>query len=240
MASLYIFGDSFSQTFHDDVLWVDNYVNWKKYRPLSYSEILANKLNLDLKNYTTFKNQKYVGNCNESIFNNFCLSTPEMEKGDIVIFQYTVIERIKWSCDSQLQSILPNNNPPSLNKDEIFAIEQIMINKSNDVWYKNYIPKEILMNNFANDRGIKVFYWSHDEKFYSVNQEHIKNENSWLITNKIYQNDDMKKLTNILRSHGGLTIAQETNNEINDSHFSESAHKLLAEYFYEDIIKKSV
>jgi hypothetical protein len=36
---------------------------------------------------------------------------------------------------------------------------------------------------------------------------------------------------------GGLRIFEETNNEVDDMHFGESAHKILGELFYNHIIK---
>jgi hypothetical protein len=172
----------------------------------------------------------FSGNSNESIFNNFCHVVNHINHNDIVIIQWSFIERFQWAYESykRMITILPNQYPN--NKSDIF--DEILINKSHDLWIDELFIKEKLINECANAKGFKVFYWSIDDKIYKRKYDVIKNKNNYLFLNKL---TGKNSILDLIYENGGKSITFETNNEIVDSHFGKSAHKVLGELIYNEI-----
>jgi hypothetical protein len=175
----------------------------------------------------------FSGNSNESIFNNFCHVVNHINHNDIVIIQWSFIERFQWAYEShkRMITILPNQYPN--NKSDIF--DEILINKSHDLWIDELFIKEKLINECANAKGFKVFYWSIDDKIYNRKYDVIKNKNNYLFLNKL---TGKNSILDLIYENGGKSITFETNNEIVDSHFGKSAHKVLGELIYNEIRNK--
>lgn len=248
MATLFTFGDSFSESFHKFYEPQETYTTRNDYIhnflggrvPKIYSEIIAEKLGFDLVNRAASQGFPEQSNCNESMFNNFYLSTPEMKEGDIVILQYTNIERVKWACHDKLVSMLPNESYDRISsQSELDAIHHYQLNKSEDIWYKNLIFLETFLLEFAKSKKLNIFFWTYSKKYYWVNYDYIKNNPNWLLNDKIEKiNKNIKTIHDILINLGGQTIDKETKGLIWDSHYGETAHTILGDLFYEDIMKK--
>lgn len=248
MSTLFTFGCSFTEDFTH---FVDmdglKYITRTEYihkfcegnPPDTWTDVLGKLLKYNTINLGALNASEsdliptFSGNSNESIFNNFCHVVNHINHGDIVIIQWSFIERFQWADESykRMITILPNQYPN--NKSDIF--DEIVINKSHDLWIDELFIKEKLINECANAKGFKVFYWSIDDKIYKRKYDVIKNKNNYLFLNKL---TGKNSILDLIYENGGKSITFETNNEIVDSHFGKSAHKVLGELIYNDIRNK--
>ena len=248
MNTLYTFGCSFTEDFtHFVDIDVLNYNTRTEYihkfcegnPPDTWTDVLGKLLKYNTINLGALNASKsdltptISGNSNESIFNNFCHVVHHINHGDIVIIQWSFIERFQWADESykRMVTILPNQY--SNNKSDVF--DEIVINKSHDLWIDELFIKEKLINECANAKGFKVFYWSIDDKIYNRKYDIVKNKNNYLLLNKL---NGKNSILDLIYNNGGNAITFETNNEIVDSHFGKSAHKVLGELIYNDIRNK--
>jgi hypothetical protein len=248
MNNLFTFGCSFTEDFtHFVDIDVLNYNTRTEYihkfcegnPPDTWTDVLGKLLKYNTINLGALNASKsdltptISGNSNESIFNNFCHVVNHINHGDIVIIQWSFIERFQWADESykRMITILPNQYPN--NKSDVF--DEIVINKSHDLWIDELFIKEKLINECANAKGFKVFYWSIDDKIYNRKYDIVKNKNNYLLLNKL---NGKNSILDLIYNNGGNAITFETNNEIVDSHFGKSAHKVLGELIYNDIRNK--
>jgi hypothetical protein len=248
MNTLYTFGCSFTEDFtHFVDIDVLNYNTRTEYihkfcegnPPDTWTDVLGKLLKYNTINLGALNASKsdltptISGNSNESIFNNFCHVVNHINHGDIVIIQWSFIERFQWADESykRMVTILPNQYPN--NKSDVF--DEIVINKSHDLWIDELFIKEKLINECANAKGFKVFYWSIDDKIYNRKYDIVKNKNNYLLLNKL---NGKNSILDLIYNNGGNAITFETNNEIVDSHFGKSAHMVLGELIYNDIRNK--
>ena len=96
--TLHTFGDSYTEGQRGGNL------------PKSWSEILGEKLNMEVKNYGI------GGNSNPQIFDDVCNKSHEFNKGDIVIINWTYKDRFRWASTEFHENGAPhnvdeNNNP---------------------------------------------------------------------------------------------------------------------------------
>jgi hypothetical protein len=83
--------------------------------------------------------------------------------------------------------------------------------------------------------GFEVYYWSGDrDVIYPLDESEKKNKKYLLGDLKIPRYDTI--FLEIFKL-GGKTIKEETNNLVNDLHFGECGHKIMAELFYNHIKK---
>ena len=248
MSNLFTFGCSFTEDFtHFVDIDVLNYNTRTEYihkfcegnPPDTWTDVLGKLLKYNTINLGALNASKsdltptISGNSNESIFNNFCHVVNQINHGDIVIIQWSFIERFQWADETykRMVTILPNQYPN--NKSDVF--DEIVINKSHDLWIDELFIKEKLINECANAKGFKVFYWSIDDKIYNRKYDVVKNKNNYLLLNKL---TGKNSILDLIYNNGGNAITFETNNQIVDSHFGKSAHKVLGELIYYDIINK--
>ncbi len=248
MSTLYTFGCSFTENFsifHD----MESETSRKKYvnqycnniSPDTWNESLAKKLNYELENYAGIHGIKsdngYEQNCNDSIFNNICHASHKFKKNDIVIVEWTFMERFKWASDDNncMVSLLPSNYK-FIGNDVV--IEGILINRTSKLWIDELFKKMKIINSLSNSIGFDVFYWTVDRNITNYKIEEIFDNDKWLVNKKLLNKKDNFGYKDIVFDLGGKTITEETNNEINDDHFGKSAHDILSDLFYNDIINK--
>jgi len=238
---LYTFGCSFTENFeyffHSKV-----YDNRKKYIiehlggivPLSWPEILSKKLNMDLINKAAVHGYEYEnygeGNCNASIFNNICHMCDEFKKGDIVIVQWSFITRFKWATEQGMISILPNHYRGV----DMKLTEEIIVNRSHKLWIDELFVMMKILNKLAESNEFEIYYWTIDDTILDNKEEIITNDKRWLLSNKIKETNYIK----LVNEKGGKSIKNETNDKIKDDHLGITGHNILADMFYEYIIKK--
>ena len=105
---------------------------------------MANKLGYELENCAGINGVKHKyggeGNCNSSIFNNISLKSEKFKKDDIVIIEWTTMERFKWvnDIDNCMSTILPNqfDGPFDVN-----VLENVLVNRSHYLWVNELFVK---------------------------------------------------------------------------------------------------
>lgn len=237
MNKLYTFGCSFTEDF-DPFMVFPNTTRYKyvmEYHngiiPKSWPQIMAEELDMELKNYSGiggFSNEMGdEGNCNFSIFNNLCQASVDFKKGDMVIIEWTFMERFKWVDfdGNKMITILPKQIPENLNKD---VIENILLNRTHKMWIEELFKYQILINKLSESIGFDVYYWTIDNRIVQNKFVTIRKDKRWLLSNKLYPNEDYSF---IVKKNGGLRIVDETNGLINDGHMASSGHKVLADLF---------
>jgi hypothetical protein len=213
MATLWTFGDSFTDSFlppdNSKKHWRHQYVEWKGYAPKVYGEHISNKLNL------TLINKGKDGSSNAQIFEEFCKVSHTIKNDDILIFGWANIERFRLVSKSDrwinitINFKLKNSYMDFLDEtiDELDSITketifQTMFNRSNNLYISELESWINLINtSFKNN---KVLHWT------------------W----------DNRKVNGCVNIHLGSfeNIKLETGNDVNDMHWSELGQKDVSEY----------
>lgn len=215
MNNLFIFGCSYSATY-DEYLAID--VNLKKYYefrncnfPKTWSELLANELELNLVNTATW------GSNNYDIFENFCKKIDDIKFDDIVIIGWTEVNRFRLY--SEKFNILYPVNCWTKNDGDIFesvsqlSLDEIILNRSDcSLWndeVRNWIK---VINKLSKLIGFKLYYWSMTKDFPEI------------------------CIINDLIVLGVEDITSETNGIVGNGHLGEIGHIVQCNYF-KNIIK---
>lgn len=223
--TLHIFGCSYSEPFNKGY---DPYVKWKGYEPKSWTEILAEKLNLNLNNHAK------GGNSNEMILQNFCKSIHTFKKNDVVILQWSFLNRFTWiNTKDEMVSCSYRGIDKTLDQS---ISELISVTRSSNPYKLQLLDYQKLIDDYCKVKGIDIWYWHADPQMY----EYVDlRDMRYLIIDEIMENNtNFERCTfDVVYGLGGYDIETETNGELNDSHFSESAHKIKGELFYNHIKK---
>ena len=151
---LWTFGDSFSCSLKLEHKWIKNYTNFKGYIPKIYSELISEKLDIELKNFAKTADSNY------GIFEEFLNHIEEINSNDIVILQFSSVYRYRLvNKDGVFESIAAhwdnqygnfNESPNTIQEIGINRLSKKYLNEI-DNWIK--IVKLLLPNN-------KVLFWS--------------------------------------------------------------------------------
>jgi hypothetical protein len=233
MSSLYTFGCSYTEDYDDA------HQNYKLYKefcggtfPKTWPTLLSEKLGYNLKNYGL------SAASNQLIFTTFCKHCDEFKKGDIVIVQWSFIERYRLSNISgddwlRLGSGMINNNSP-ISKE---CHENILLNRTLKPYYDEIYDFEKIMDRLSEEVGFEIYYWTIiNELIYNLPKE-ILQQKKYILHDKIV--DPFDNTFSLVIKNGGQWIIDETNNEVNDFHMGESGHKVQSDLFYEYIKKQN-
>lgn len=155
MGTVWTFGDSLTEGFKSGDLWARTYVEWKGYIPMTYGEIVADRLEYQIINLGK------GGSDNYSIFEMFCKNINKFEKDDIVIIGWSDVGRFRLSNNNgRWTSIVPNfsNNINNIDNVNQNTVDQILVNRTSEVYidevnsWINVIKKSL--------NGIKFISWS--------------------------------------------------------------------------------
>lgn len=200
---IYAFGDSFTNCYNDlNANWVLEYINWKGYTPKSYIDLISEHYGIENLNFAE------QGNDNHSIFESILKNHNRFEKEDIILINWSPIERFRvLDSNKNWRRIIPNvfeneieKNLHSLSKNTLF---EMLVNRSHqkyadelNVWIEfiDYVFKDL-----------KIIQWTTPKKFY----------------------------LNVYNLPGYETITMETKKEIINGHYSEKGNLELSK----DIIK---
>ena len=86
---LWTFGDSFSCSFSSDYLFIKNYRNFKGYTPKIYSEIISEKLKIELINCAKSADSNY------DIIHRFMQEIENISNEDLVFVQFSSLYRFR-------------------------------------------------------------------------------------------------------------------------------------------------
>ena len=217
---LWIFGDSFSDRFsgYDVVKYHDSdyrvrYHKWKGYSPLSYGEVISKELGCDIEILSS------AGASNTEIFHTFISKMDEITEGDLVIVNWTYLNRFRIANDNnEFDKVMIQAGCKSPNSlINIKSLEEIGVNRnSHTIYYKEVSDYSKVIKKICNNK-IYTFIWTfmnHSEKM----DKYIK---------EFY--DEVKSINNL------ETITKETLGIIVDGHYSEYAHRQLADEILKNI-----
>ena len=233
MNTLFTFGCSFTEDFETSSALL--YKNYKDFRggkfPDSWPKILSNKLNLELKNYGEGSSG------NDQIFQEICKRCNDFKKGDIVIVEWSFVERYRIAVDdNQWLKIgagdVPNNSPIT---NELHS--QMIMNRTLNPYKKLVYDYENMIDVLSKSIGFDVYYWSIMEEIIYLLPPEIRNQKKYLLFDKLFNNETPFSL---IHKNGGLRVHEETNDVIMDYHMGESGHKIQAELFYQHIVKYGI
>ena len=242
-SSLWVFGDSFSE----DVLclpdndnsgrikYVNKYLNGEYYKPWSY--LLSQELNLEYKNRAAACGHRFTfmakGNGNDSILANVAYNSNEFKKNDVVFVGLTDIGRFPWYVNDTCYVVLPNLYPDT-DSNEFF--DKILLQRNSPFYYEQIIYNLDLVYSLAKSIGFKLYVWSWNGMF-----EKFIIDNNIPREYFIYLNLDDKfngiNIHHYIREFGGTSISTETDDDIQDSHYSVNGE--IAQYkLFSNILSK--
>jgi len=211
MRKLWTFGDSFTEAFLKRGWWRDSYLEWKGYIPKCYGEIISDKLRLQ------HINLAIGGTDNYTILDTIINVLNSISPDDIIIIGWSSTLRFRLvNKTNTFNTILPAHitHAVNLNKELSYlelsnsTLEELTVNRDNLI-YINELNNYIKLLNFAFPNN-KIIHWT----------PFLRQEKDGLLTTP--NNLILKKLE---------MIKEETKGEINDLHYSENGHNVLAEEF---------
>ena len=234
MNTLYTFGCSYTAPYSkspentppSELDFYDRYYNYRYQSfPATWPEILSSKLNLKLNNLG--KQAEGV----DYVFESFCKISHEIERGDYVIYEVPYIERFRI-IDNENEWV-DANSETDISYCPLNISEYIAVQRTSDKYQEEVLNKLKLIKSYSESKGFKLYIWFADNCFHKL----IDLNDSTYLLNKLLDENEEHTVFNPVFEKGGLRIFEETNNEVDDMHFGESAHKVLGELFYNHIIK---
>lgn len=229
MGTLYTFGCSYTAPYRkspkntepSELSLYDRYYDYRNQSfPLTWPEILSSKLNLKLNNL----GKEAQGN--DYVFESFCKISHEIEKGDCVVYEVPYVERFRIIDDNDEWTAASSETDVSycpLNISEFIGVQ-----RTNDRYIEEILNRLKFIKAYSESKGFEFYVWFADNRFHKF----IDLKNSIYLLNTYLIKDIEQSVFNPVFELGGLRIYEETNNEIYDFHFGESAHKILADLFY--------
>lgn len=231
MSTLFTFGCSYTAEYKNNHL-VPAYVDYKKFKggkfPLTWVEVLSNKLNIPFINYGV------GGRGNDLIFQMLCEHINEIKRGDVVIIQWTYMHRYMWVRYQRNEwehfGAGPLNGADGITES---THEEICYNRIHPLYVQQIYERMKLIDTLSKSIGFDLYYWSGDCKIISPIDSENRKDKKFLMTNYIMKSSQtpFDKVFEL----GGETIKKETNGLIDDLHFGESAHKIMGDLFYDHI-----
>jgi hypothetical protein len=218
MSNLWVFGDNSSSIFGKTK--ERRYFYYNRFRngifPKTWSELLSEKLNLNLRNYAI------GGQSNYDIFEWFCKMSTSIQKDDVVIIGWSNIENFRVVNQSNGEFITSRpaaikytNEYGFLSGINLTTINELHNNRINEAWGGEILNWENLINLLAKTIEFKIYYWTFDKKIHKP----------------YYIGGNTSDLCEHLKTLGAETITIETNKELNDNHFGEKGQQVQYEYF---------
>ena len=195
MATVWTFGDSFTERYNPNQKWAKEYMDWKGYLPKVYGNFISEMLNYNLKNLGK------AGSDNYSIFEEFCKSYKNIKDDDIVIIGWSYFGRFRLANKGNTWiSLVPNFNNHLNSFDSISenTINEILINRTNSIYIEE-------VNNWIKFISLacsnkKIIHWSTLKGEGELNTHHffqmekIYEETDGLINDTHYSENGQKEL----------------------------------------------
>ena len=144
MKRLWTFGGSFTQGYTDKHKWSRDYIKWKGYTPKVYGDIIADKLNVDL------KNMGEAGIDNYSILEKICEQIDNIDDNDIIIINWAPIIRFRLVDQNEKNwiSLRPGNNNIDLFNKMVSqsTLDEIFVNRDSKLYQYEIINWIKLLN----------------------------------------------------------------------------------------------
>ena len=236
MNTLWTFGDSFTAFYETNLIdYVKSeygkFYNWRGGSfPKIWPQILAERFDMNL------VNPAFPGCDNHHIFHQFAENVDKIQENDIVIVGWTLRNRFRI-VDPTGENFQFFGNPdtdPLVDFWSKSTIREILINKLGNGWVRETYAFMNLIDQMSLCKNFKVFYCSHDDKIINGEPEEVRYANPKFML----PDCDQPMFRYFMAVHGVKTIMEETNKVSGDLHFGEQGHQIIADLYYNDIIKK--
>jgi hypothetical protein len=215
MKKLWVFGCSISDLYDSETskyYWSSEYLEWKGYTPKHHTQIIADELGYELMNCAV------SATCNAQILQDFCDKVNDIGKDDYVIIQWTEPNRVRFVDDDEIWTTFAFHSKWAKFKLKKFShmtfetIQQVLINRLSKEYRKEINSWENLIRLTIPTDKLLI----------------------WYPFDKIIGNGKVVKSIE--------TIKVETNNLIDDLHFSESGQTHIASILVDMILntKKNI
>ena len=158
MKRLYVFGDSFTDT--NIISNNKSYLKWKGYTPKTFHQIISEKLNLKVSNFS-----KSYGMDNYTIFQEICDNINDIGNSIVIInwsepirFRMVDTTTQKWRTIIPLYDMRLKKGLPYVNGVKNETINDVFLNRQNHLWLKE-VNSWINVINKALSNNI-VIHWS--------------------------------------------------------------------------------
>lgn len=183
---LWIFGDSFSEPLRyipgaNYLDWKKNYVNFKGYEPKVFSEIVAEKLNLELIN----TNLKGEASDNSTILSRIIENIDKIEDDDVISIGWSTVTRFRLvNFKYNVWDIInPGHDIAEGSLISQKTIEEIGVNRTHDFYFNELCDWVKLLNKLFKNNKVIQWTWTQRNilKFDRIVDETngLLNDNHW-------------------------------------------------------------
>lgn len=199
MSKLWAFGDSNTEAYNPVNQWAKDYINWKGFKPETYVDVIGKYYGYDVANFGL------CGTNNYHIFQKLCENIHLIDKDDIVIVQWSELNRFRMVNDNNEWTDFYFLNYHNKKKLENFSHVTIQT------------VQETLVNRLHKKYKEEIDAW---ENIINVSLKETKH----LFWSPFTQSGGYGKWVKSME-----TISMETNRLIDDPHLSEHGQITLAE-----------
>lgn len=224
--NLFVFGCSYSSEFFNSGI-TDLYFNYKGYWPKTWGRYLSEKLNYNLLNYSK------GGNSNNQIFEDVCKYSHLFKKNDIVILQWSYMNRYRWVESKWYQWATCSASNPVDGMDKKLN-DMIVYNREHHLYKEEVLNWQKIIETLSKLVGFHLYIWDGSYNFLYQNPIKDRSDRKYICSELIPHE---KSFIDMVFNHGGNRILEETEGKINDNHLGEIGQKVQGELFYQHIKK---
>lgn len=240
MGKLWTFGCSFTAEYtyvsylkpgETDVSKENNEIRYRDYMGREtdvWPTIVAKELGLEKMNLG------YPGFSNYRIFNRFAANSHRIEKDDVVIIEWSRMERFDIidtgnGRHDTIVSVIPS--VAFFHKQYTReAMEEILVNRTHSAWCDEIYSYMKLIKELSKSKQFELYFWSADNQLINKESKEFKHQYNVLVPEADCD------LTKFLRKYGAQSIKEETNHILpDDEHYGEVGHSAMAKAFLYDI-----
>jgi hypothetical protein len=224
--NLFVFGCSYSSEFVNSGI-TDLYFYYKGYWPKTWTKHLSEKLDYNLVNFSK------GANSNNQIFEDVCKYSNLFKKEDIVIIQWSYINRYRWvnfklnkwkdysvsNHDNDLDSLINDN---------------IVLNRQHYLYKDEVLNWQKMIETLSKIVGFHLYIWDGSYDFLYQNPIKDRNDRKYICSELIPQGN---AFIDMIFNQGGNRILEETEGKVNDIHLGEIGQRVQGDLFYQHIKK---
>ncbi len=163
MSKLWVFGDSFSETFKKEnggiyLEWKKKYVDFKGYEPKVFGDIVAEKLNLELVN----TNLKGLASDNATILSRIVEHCDEIQDGDVISVGWSTLTRFRLvKFKKNVWDIINPSHPIAIDGNiSEKTIEEIGINRTHYLYHNELCDWVKLVDRLFKNNKVIQWTWT--------------------------------------------------------------------------------
>lgn len=196
MNTVWAFGDSFTARYNENDWWGKEYIKYKGYKPKVYSELIAEKMNMEERNFA------FGGSDNYSIFQLVCDNINDINDGDVVIIGWAPTTRFRVYDEQNKRFAMINSKSTALSDNDIFisnltnkTINEIHINRLDPIYESEILSWEKIIKRALKNNIVYFWKWSNNNQIDVNDYECICNETNNLITDCHWSEDGHRKFS---------------------------------------------